>query len=32
LCDRALLINHGKLYEDGPPQAVIDAYHRLLAA
>jgi len=29
--DRALLIDHGALLEDGPPARVLDAYQRLLA-
>jgi ABC-type polysaccharide/polyol phosphate transport system ATPase subunit len=32
LCDRALLIDHGVLREDGPPDLVIAAYNRLLAS
>jgi ABC-type polysaccharide/polyol phosphate transport system ATPase subunit len=32
LCDRALLIDHGLLREDGPPAQVIGAYDRLLSS
>ena len=32
MCDRALLIHHGSLLEDGPPPAVLAAYNAILAA
>ena len=32
ICDRALLIDHGRLLEDGEPHAVLAAYQRLTSA
>lgn len=32
MCDRALLLHHGSLVEDGPPQDVLTAYNTILGA
>ena len=32
MCDRALLLHHGSLLEDGPPQEVLAAYNTILGA
>jgi len=32
LCDRALLIHHGGLVDDGPPGTVLDAYNAILTS
>lgn len=32
LCDRAVLMDHGEILQDGAPKAVIASYHRLLFA
>jgi lipopolysaccharide transport system ATP-binding protein len=31
LCDRALLVDHGTLIRDGPPDAVLDYYNAMIA-
>jgi lipopolysaccharide transport system ATP-binding protein len=30
ICDRVLLLKHGKIIADGPPRKVISAYHSQL--
>jgi ABC-type polysaccharide/polyol phosphate transport system ATPase subunit len=32
MCDRALLLHHGSMIEDGPPQQVLTAYNAVLGA
>jgi ABC-type polysaccharide/polyol phosphate transport system ATPase subunit len=32
MCDRALLIDHGAVLDDGPPQQVLKAYKAVLDA
>ena len=32
MCDRALLLHHGNLLEDGPPQDVLSAYNAILSS
>lgn len=31
LCDRALLLDHGVLVRDGPPEAIVDYYNAIIA-